>query len=105
MALIKKVDKIWIDGKMVAWDDAKEHILAHTLHYGLGAFEGIRAYKRADGRTAVFRLKEHIDRLYDSCHIITIDIPYTREQVIEACCAVLRDNKLDAAYLRPIVYL
>jgi branched-chain amino acid aminotransferase len=105
MALIKKVDKIWIDGKMVAWDDAREHVLAHTLHYGLGAFEGIRAYKRADGRTAVFRLKEHIDRLFDSCHIITIDIPYTREQVIEACCAVIRDNRLDAAYLRPIVYL
>src|SRR5215213_9705244 len=105
MALIKKVDKIWMDGKMVDWDDAKDHVLAHTLHYGLGAFEGIRAYKRADGRSAVFRLVEHIDRLFQSCHICTIDVPYSRNAVIEACVDVLRVNKLDAAYLRPIVYL
>lgn len=105
MALIKKVDKIWVDGKMVAWDDANEHVLAHTLHYGLGAFEGIRGYKRADGRTAIFRLGEHIDRLYESCHIITIDIPYPRDVLREACCAVLRENRLEAAYLRPIIYL
>ncbi len=105
MALIKKVDSVWVDGKLVAWDDAKEHVLAHTLHYGLGAFEGIRAYRRADGRTAVFRLTEHIDRLFESCHIITIDIPYSREVVRDACVTVVRDNKLPAAYLRPIVYL
>jgi branched-chain amino acid aminotransferase len=105
MALIKKVDKIWVDGKLVPWDDAREHMLAHTLHYGLGAFEGIRAYKRADGRTAIFRLGEHIDRLWDSCHICTIEIPFTREQVKDACAEVLRVNKLEAAYLRPIVYL
>ena len=105
MALIKKVDKIWVDGKMVDWDDANEHVLAHTLHYGLGAFEGIRAYHRADGRTAVFRLVEHIDRLFQSCHICTIDIPYSRAALMEACTDVLRVNKLPAAYLRPIVYL
>jgi branched-chain amino acid aminotransferase len=105
MPLIQKVDKIWVDGHMVPWDDAKDHVLVHTLHYGLGAFEGIRAYKRADGRTAVFRLVEHIDRLFDSAHIITIDIPYSREALREACCAVIRENKLEAAYLRPIVYL
>src|SRR5215510_11671406 len=105
MALIKKVEKIWVDGKTVSWDDAHEHVLAHTLHYGLGAFEGIRAYRRADGRTAIFRLVEHIDRLFDSAHIITIDVPYTKEQIREACCVVLRENRLEAAYLRPIVYL
>src|SRR3954470_978785 len=105
MALIKKVEKIWVDGKTVAWDDAQEHVLAHTLHYGLGAFEGIRAYKRADGKTAIFRLQEHIDRLFESCHICTIDIPYTRTQLMDACKQVIRENKLEAAYLRPLVYL
>src|SRR5262245_24281501 len=105
MALIKKVDKIWVDGKLVDWDDAREHMLAHTLHYGLGAFEGIRAYKRADGRTAVFRLTEHLDRLYDTCHIITIDIPFSRDAMKDACIEVLRVNKMDNGYIRPIVYL
>jgi branched-chain amino acid aminotransferase len=105
VALIKKLDTIWADGKLVAWDDAHEHVLAHTLHYGLGAFEGIRAYRRADGRTAIFRLVEHIDRLFDTCHIITIDVPYSREAIREACAEVLRANRLDAAYLRPIIYL
>jgi branched-chain amino acid aminotransferase len=102
---IEKVDKIWVDGELVDWDDANEHVLAHTLHYGLGAFEGIRAYERADGRTAVFRLNEHIDRLFESCHICTIDVPYTRSDVVDACVEVLRVNKLGSAYLRPIVYL
>src|SRR5262249_5718954 len=105
MALIKKLDWVWVDGKLVAWDDAKEHVLCHTLHYGLGAFEGIRAYRRADGRTAVFRLAEHIDRLFDTCHIITLDIPYSREAIRDACVTCGRENKLPAAYLRPIVSL
>ena len=105
MALIKKVEFIWVDGKMVPWDDATEHVLAHTLHYGLGAFEGIRAYKRDDGRTTVFRLVEHIDRLFESCHIASIDVPTSRQTWVEACCEVLRKNKLQAAYLRPLVYL
>lgn len=102
---IAKVDKIWVDGKLVAWDDATDHVLAHTLHYGVGAFEGIRAYQRADGRSAVFRLDEHIDRLFESCHICTIDVPFTRDQVAAACLDVLRANKLTSAYLRPLVYL
>jgi branched-chain amino acid aminotransferase len=105
MALIKKVDKIWVDGKMVPWEQATDHVLTHTLHYGLGAFEGIRGYKRADGRTAIFRLVEHIDRLYDSCHIATLEIPFSRELLREACVMVMRENRLEAAYLRPIVYL
>lgn len=102
---IKKVAKIWVDGELVAWDDAREHVLAHTLHYGLGAFEGIRAYEQATGGAAVFRLREHIDRLYASCHICTIDIPYSKEQINGACLEVLRVNNLKSAYLRPIVYL
>jgi branched-chain amino acid aminotransferase len=105
MALIKKLEWIWVDGKMVRWEDATEHVLAHTLHYGLGAFEGIRAYKRADGKTAIFRLNDHIQRLYDSCHIITIDVPFSQDAVKEACVLVLRQNKLAEAYLRPIIYL
>ena len=67
--MVDKVQKIWLEGELVDWDDANVHVLTHTLHYGLGAFEGIRAYKRADGKTYVFRLKEHIDRLFDSCRL------------------------------------
>ncbi len=102
---IKKVESIWIDGKLVPWDDATDHMLAHTLHYGVGAFEGIRAYQRADGKTAVFRLREHIDRLFDSAQICTMEIPFTREQLIDACAEVVRTNKMTSAYLRPLVYL
>jgi hypothetical protein len=68
---IKKLDTIWLEGSLVPWDQATDHLLAHTMHYGLGAFEGIRAYQRSDGRTAVFRLREHIERLLDSCTIAT----------------------------------
>ena len=102
---IKKVETIWVDGKLVPWDDAADHMLAHTLHYGVGAFEGIRAYQRADGRTAIFRLREHIDRLFDSALICTMDVPFSREQVMAACAEVVRSNKLPSAYLRPLVYL
>jgi len=102
---IKKVESIWIDGKLVPWDDATDHMLAHTLHYGVGAFEGIRAYQRADGKTAVFRLREHIDRLFDSAQICTMEIPFTREQLIDACAEVVRTNKMTSSHLRPLVYL
>jgi branched-chain amino acid aminotransferase len=105
MARLKPVEKIWVDGKLVNWTDATEHMLAHTLHYGLGAFEGIRAYECADGRTALFRLDAHLDRLFDSCQICTIEIPYSRDQLTDACLELLRVNKLRAAYLRPLVYL
>jgi branched-chain amino acid aminotransferase len=102
---IKKVDAIWVDGGLVPWDQASEHLLAHTMHYGVGAFEGIRAYQRADGRTHIFRLREHIDRLLDSCAICTMDCPYTRDQLMTACVEVVRHNKMPACYLRPLVYL
>ena len=102
---IKKVDTIWVDGELVPWDSATDHVLAHTLHYGVGAFEGIRAYQRADGRTHIFRLREHIDRLIDSCVICTMDPAYSREQLMQACMDTVRSNKLPACYLRPLVYL
>ncbi len=102
---IKKLDTIWVDGSLVPWDSANEHLLAHTMHYGVGAFEGIRAYQRADGRTAIFRLREHIDRLLDSCQICTMDVPYTREQLMAACIEVVRSNKMAACYIRPLIYL
>jgi branched-chain amino acid aminotransferase len=102
---IKKLDTIWLDGSLVPWDQATEHLLAHTMHYGVGAFEGIRAYQRADGRTAIFRLREHIERLLDSCVICTIDCPYTRDQLMAACSEVVRGNRISACYLRPLVYL
>ncbi len=98
-------EKIWMDGKLVPWDDAKVSVMTHTLHYGLGAFEGIRCYKCDDGRSAVFRLDAHIRRLFDTCHIFRLKIPYTIEQVVGACKETIRANKLDACYIRPIVYI
>jgi branched-chain amino acid aminotransferase len=102
---LRPVDKIWMDGRLVPFSAAQVHVLTHTLHYGLGAFEGIRCYRRADGRGAVFRLHDHIERLFESCHICTIDVPYTREQLAQACVETLRANKMNEAYLRPIVFL
>ncbi len=102
---IKKLDTIWVDGQLVPWDQAQDHMLAHTMHYGVGAFEGIRAYQRADGRTAIFRLREHVERLLDSAAICTLDVPYTRDQLMAACAEVVKANKMTSAYLRPLVYL
>jgi len=103
--MVDRLEKIWLDGNLVPWDEAKVHVLTHTLHYGLGAFEGIRAYKRADGRSAVFRLREHIDRLFDSAKLLLMPMPYTREQVIAGSLELLRANKLEEAYLRPIAFV
>jgi branched-chain amino acid aminotransferase len=103
--MVDKVKKIWLEGEFVDWDAAKVHVITHTLHYGLGAFEGIRAYKRADGSTAIFRLKEHLERLYDSCRLVMIEPRFTRDQLHEACVQILRENKMDEAYLRPVVFV
>ncbi|MDX1386999.1 MAG: branched-chain amino acid transaminase [bacterium] len=103
--MVQKVDKIWLDGKMVPWEEAQVHVLTHTLHYGMGAFEGIRCYQCEDGRSAIFRLREHIDRLYDSCHILMMDIPFPKEEVLEACKEIFRVNHLKEGYLRPIAFL
>ena len=99
-----KADKIWLDGKLVAFEDAKVHVLTHALHYGIGVFEGIRAYRGTDGRSAVFRLREHVQRLFDSAHIMLMEIPFTAEQLERACVETLRANKLDAGYIRPLAF-
>jgi branched-chain amino acid aminotransferase len=98
-------EKIWLDGRMVNWGDANVHILTHTLHYGLGVFEGIRCYRTDDGRSAVFRLGEHIRRLFESAHINLLRIPYTREEIIDAALACLRANRLAEGYIRPLVFV
>lgn len=103
--MVDKVKKIWMEGELVDWDDAKVHVLTHSLHYGLGAFEGVRAYRRADGRTAIFRLKEHTDRLLDTCKLVFTMPRFTREQINDACVQVVRENQMDEAYLRPMVFL
>ncbi len=90
---------------MIPFASANVHILTHTLHYGLGAFEGIRCYKRTDGRSAVFRLREHIHRLFQSCHIVTIEIPWTEEEIFQACLDTIRANNFEDCYIRPIVFL
>jgi branched-chain amino acid aminotransferase len=103
--MVEKVEKIWLDGNFVPWDEAKVHVLTHTLHYGLGVFEGIRCYRRSDGKSAVFRLREHIDRLFESAHISDMVIRESRETVCDACLELIRVNKLDECYLRPLVFL
>ena len=100
-----KSEKIWMDGEFVDYDKAQVHVLTHTLHYGLGAFEGIRCYERADKRRAIFRLREHIDRLFETCHICTIDVPYTREEIEQACVETVKVNGFRSCYLRPVVFL
>ena len=98
-------ESIWMDGAWVPWRDANVHILTHTLHYGLGVFEGIRCYKTANGRSAVFRLSEHVDRLFASAHINLMTIPFERDVVRDACLDALRRNHLDEGYIRPIAYI
>jgi len=101
---LEKSEKIWMDGKLVDWDDARIHILTHTLHYGCGVFEGIRAYATAQG-PAVFRLTDHIIRLFNSARIFMIDVPFTPDELIAATKETVRVNGLSSCYIRPIVYL
>ncbi len=96
--------KIWMDGQMVEWRDAKIHVLTHTLHYGCGAFEGVRAYDAAGG-TAIFRLQEHTERLFNSAKILRMKIPFTQEQVMQAQLDVVRVNKLPSCYIRPLTWI
>lgn len=102
--MLQKTDKIWMDGRLVPWDKANVHILTHTLHYGLGVFEGIRCYRTAAG-SAVFRLDEHVERLFDSAHIFLMEIPYSREEVRAAVIKTITANKMRECYIRPLVYL
>jgi branched-chain amino acid aminotransferase len=94
---------IWLDGEMVPWRDAKVHVLTHTLHYGLGCFEGVRAYNTDEG-AAIFRMKDHTDRLFRSAHILNMKMPFSKEELHAAQLAAVRDNNLDEAYLRPMVF-
>ncbi len=102
--MLQETSKIWMDGAFVDWKDATVHVLTHTLHYGLGVFEGIRCYKTVDG-PAVFRLAEHVDRLFASAHISGMKIPFTREEFSTAILETLKVNKMEAGYIRPLVYV
>lgn len=95
---------IWMDGKLVPFDDAKVHVLSHTLHYGLGVFEGIRSYRQPDGAGGVFKLDEHVRRLVDSAKMCRMEIPFSKEQIRDACLETLSANEMPEAYIRPIVY-
>jgi branched-chain amino acid aminotransferase len=101
---ITPTEKIWMDGALVDWDDARIHVLTHSLHYGCGVFEGIRAYPTESG-PAVFRLTDHIRRLFDSAKIFMMDIPFTVEEIVEATRETVRVNGLEQCYIRPLVYL
>lgn len=103
--MVEKMEKIWMDGELINWDEARIHVLTHTFHYGLGVFEGIRCYCCHDGSSAVFRLGDHIDRLFDSAHIVGITIPFSKERIVEACKETLRANSLAEGYIRPIVFI
>src|SRR5437763_14424453 len=102
---MEKTERIWLDGKLVPWEAAQVHVLTHTLHYGLGVFEGIRCYQCHDGRSAVFRLREHIDRLYGSAHVLELAVPYPRDRPVDACPETVRANRLRECYLRPNVFM
>jgi branched-chain amino acid aminotransferase len=104
MSMADRDGWIWYDGKMVPWREAGTHVLTHTLHYGLGVFEGVRAYKAVDGSSAIFRLREHTDRLFRSAQIFGMRIPYSREELELAQVACVRENKLDSCYIRPIAF-
>jgi branched-chain amino acid aminotransferase len=104
MSMADRDGKIWMDGELVDWRDAKIHVLTHTLHYGCGAFEGVRAYKTDQG-TAIFRLREHTERLFNSGKILRMGIPFSLQQVMDAQCEVVRANKLESCYIRPLIWI
>ncbi|EAA3799244.1 branched-chain amino acid transaminase [Pseudomonas paralcaligenes] len=103
MSMADRDGVIWYDGELVQWREATTHVLTHTLHYGMGVFEGVRAYNTPDG-TAIFRLQAHTDRLFDSAHIMGMKIPFTKEEINEATRAAVRENNLETAYIRPMVF-
>lgn len=103
MSMADRDGVIWYDGKMVPWRDANTHVLTHTLHYGLGVFEGLRAYETAQG-PAIFRLQEHTDRLFNSAHIFMMKMPYDKATLMQAQCDVVKQNKLASGYIRPIAF-
>ena len=102
---MEKTEKIWLDGKFVPWHEANVHVLTHTLHYGLGVFEGVRCYQTKNKKSAIFRLHEHVDRLFNSAIVLGIDIPFSQKEIFAAIQLVVRKNKLKECYIRPIVFL
>jgi branched-chain amino acid aminotransferase len=102
---LEKTEKIWLDGKFVPWHEANVHVLTHTLHYGLGVFEGVRCYQTKNKKSAIFRLHEHVDRLFNSAIVLGIDIPFSQKEIFTAIQLVVRKNKLKECYIRPIVFL
>ncbi|WP_447974078.1 branched-chain amino acid transaminase [Nitrospira sp. Kam-Ns4a] len=102
--MLQPSEKIWMDGSFVKWEEATVHVLTHSLHYGLAAFEGIRCYKGKIG-SAIFRLPEHVDRLFESAHITNLKIPFDKKQITDAIIETVRVNRLDACYIRPLVYI
>jgi branched-chain amino acid aminotransferase len=102
---MQKTEHIWMDGTLVPWDEARVHVLTHTLHYGLGVFEGVRCYECRDGRSAIFRLNEHTARLLASAHIMGIEVPFSFGEINAACVETVRVNRLKACYIRPLVFI
>lgn len=105
MSMATQQGKLWLDGTLVAQPDAKVHVLTHSLHYGLAVFEGVRAYQTADGRTAIFRLKEHTERLLNSAKIFQLNVPYDYDTLVQAQKDVVRANELASAYIRPLIWV
>ncbi|MCC6192881.1 MAG: aminotransferase class IV, partial [Burkholderiales bacterium] len=103
MSMADRDGWIWYDGKLVPWRDATTHVLTHTLHYGMGVFEGVRCYKTVDG-PAIFRLRDHTNRLFNSAHIYGMKIPFTKDEIDAAQLACVRENKLESCYIRPIAF-
>ena len=102
---MEKSEKIWLDGEFVPWHEANVHILTHTLHYGLGVFEGIRCYQTKNRKSIIFRLQEHVDRLFNSATVLGIEIPFSKKEISNTTLQVVRKNKLNECYIRPIVFL
>ncbi len=105
MSMAIQQGKLWLDGELIEQPEAKVHVLTHSLHYGLAVFEGVRAYQTADGRTAIFRLQEHTERLLNSAKIFQLNVPYSYETLIQAQKDVVRENGLAAAYIRPLIWV
>jgi branched-chain amino acid aminotransferase len=103
--MLEKTNMIWFDGQFVPWDQAQVHVLTHTLHYGAGVFEGLRSYECSDGTSAIFRLEEHVERLFDSARIIQMEIPFSPQEVQEAIINTLKTNKLKVGYVRPLAFI
>lgn len=103
--MVQKSEKIWFDGKLVPWDKANVHILTHSLHYGAAVFEGIRAYECVSGKSAVFRLDDHMQRLWDSAHILGLALPFSKAELCKAAVATLKANKMKNGYVRPIAFI